>query len=463
MRIKTIVTILFFASIAISLRAQNYQVKKYVPPETRILFVFDASQSMMGLWESDRKINIARKVLIAMIDSLQKIPNVQMALRVYGHQSPVPPQDCKDTRLEVPFSVGNAPKIRQQLRYLNPKGTTPIAYSLEMAGKDFPQECVDCRNIIILITDGIEACDGDPCAVSRELQKQGIVLRPFVIGIGIDEGFQKTFDCIGYYYNASNEEKFAEILEVVISQALNSTTAQVNLLDISGYPTETNVNMTFSDHFSGRVIQNYMHTMNYRGLPDTLILDHLVTYDIRINTIPPVFIDSVKLLVGKHTVIAADSPQGTLVVKVDGGAHYRGMQYLVRQHKRSETLNYQEINLEENYLIGKYDLEIPVLPKIKLTGVEINQSTTTTITVPRPGILNLIKSAPGYGSIYVRKSPTSEEWVTNINNSLKNETLVLQPGVYRVVFRAINAKQTLQTISKVVEIKSGSSEVLQLY
>ena len=139
---------------------------KYIPPETRILFIFDASQSMAGKWEKESKISIAQKVLIHIIDSLENLENVQMALRIYGHQSPVPPQDCGDTRLEVPFAKGNAPKIRQELRYVTPKGTTPIAYSLEKGGSDFPPECDNCRNIIILITDGIEACDGDACAVS---------------------------------------------------------------------------------------------------------------------------------------------------------------------------------------------------------------------------------------------------------------------------------------------------------
>ncbi len=132
------------------------------------------------------------------------------------------------------------------------KGPLPIAHSLELGGGDFPAGCEDCRNIIILITDGVEACDGDACAVSLELQRKGIILKPFVIGIGIDENFRQTFNCIGRFYNAAQEEKFGEIMDVVISQALNATTAQVNLLDINGNPTETNVNLTFYDSSSGQ-------------------------------------------------------------------------------------------------------------------------------------------------------------------------------------------------------------------
>ena len=436
---------------------------RYKPPDTRILFIFDASQSMAVPWQKETKIAIARRVLISIVDSLEYLPNVQMALRMYGHQSPVPPQDCSDTRLEVPFAAGNASKIRQELRFVVPKGTTPIAHSLELAGNDFPPDCENCRNIIILITDGVEACDGDACVVSLELQRKGIILKPFVIGIGIDENFQQTFNCIGRYYNASGEEKFHEILDVVISQALNATTAQVNLLDQGGNPTESNVNLTFYDNFSGKVLYNYIHTLNHRGLPDTLILDHLPVYRMRVNTLPPVEVDNIKLIPGTHTIIAADTPQGTLVLRASDPLQYRGTEFIVRKAGTMNTLNMQKMYEEEKYLTGKYDIELPVLPRIYLYDVDIKQSHTTTVEILRPGLVTFLRTSVGYGSIYIRKSSKQEDWVCNLDNTVKNESLQLQPGKYRVVFRALNAKQTLYTVSKLFEVRSGSSEVIQLY
>ena len=76
------------------------------PPEqpqqtTRILFLFDASQSMTARWQSDTKFEIAKKLLSEMVDSLQRVGNLELALRVYGHQKPFPPQDCDDTKLEI--------------------------------------------------------------------------------------------------------------------------------------------------------------------------------------------------------------------------------------------------------------------------------------------------------------------------------------------------------------------------
>lgn len=434
---------------------------KQTPPLSRILFIFDASQSMNGTWEKNKKINIARDVLIAMLDSLEKLENIEIALRVYGHQKPVPPQDCSDSKLEVPFAKGNAPKIRQKLRFLDPKGTTPIANSLALSAKDFPKQD-NCRNIIILITDGIEACDGDPCKVSVELQKQGISLKPFIIGIGIDEGFKQSFDCIGQYYNANKENKFKEVLNVVISQALNSTTAQVNLLDIAGKPTETNVNMSFYDYYSGKLKYNYMHTMNHRGNPDTLVLDPLVTYKLRVHTIPSIQKDSFKLTAGKHSVIALDAPQGYLVIKSDNGAQSRNLLCIIRKAGDMNTLNYQEANRTDKYIIGKYDIEIPVLPKMLLYNVEITQSSTTTIQIPQAGLVTFLMTAPGYGSLYLRENGKELKWIYNLNTSIKNESIYIQTGSYTIVYRALNAKQTLYTISKTFEVSPRSSQVIDL-
>jgi len=420
---------------------------------TRILFIYDASQSMSGTWESDNKMNIARSILIDLVDSLQYVENVEMALRVYGHQSPVPPQDCSDTRLEVPFGPDNASRIRQKLKFITPKGTTPIAHSLSLAPGDFP-ECDNCRNIILLITDGIEACDGDPCAVSLELQKQGIILKPFIIGIGLDPGFHETFDCLGYYFNAQNEDKFREILGVVISQVLNTTTTQVNLMDQKGLPTETNVNMTFYDSFSGKIKYNFVHTINHKGNPDTLYIDHLVKYKIRVHTIPPVEKDNIDIIPGKHTIIAINAAQGYLQIKTPKGKPYDGLLITLRKSGEMQTLVNQEIGKIEKYLIGKYDVEIPVIPRLFIKNVEILQSHTTTIEVPQPGSVTFTGTSNGYGSLYMM-IPNEQKWVTNLNPALRQQTLLLQPGLYKLVFRSAASKSASFTVVKNFEVRAG--------
>ncbi|MCX6257355.1 MAG: VWA domain-containing protein [Bacteroidia bacterium] len=434
--------------------------EKIKPPVTRILLILDASESMAERWETSSKINIARKLLLKTVDSLQFIPGLEMGLRIYGHQSVVPPQDCNDTRLEVPIGLNTADKIKQKLKYVQPKGTTPIAHSLELAAKDFT-DCDNCRNIIILFTDGLEACDGDPCAVSQMLQKEGIILKPFIIGIGMDINFKKSFDCIGNYYDAANESKFKEALGVVISQVLNSTTAQINLLDINRNPTETNVNMTLYDNFSGKMKYNLVHTLNSKGNPDTLVLDPLVNYNMTVHTIPPVKVDSIRLTPGKHTIIGVDAPQGYLQLKSSSN-QFRDLPCIIRKKAESITLNVQKINSKEKYLVGKYDVEILTLPRLNVNDVDISQSYTTTVEVPSPGLVTFFMNAPGYGSVYVEED-NRLKWIYNLTTQEQQETVTLLPGKYWVSFRAKNSRETIFTISKSFKISSESSIQVRLY
>lgn len=448
-----------FLSLSFISRGQTRRAPQQ-PQLTRILFIFDCSQSMFGRWESGIKFDIARNMFMKAVDSLSTFPNVELALRMYGHQSGlVPTRDCKDTRLEIPFKKNNAAAIKARIAQASPKGTTPIAYSLEQSGKDFPSD--DARNIIILITDGIEECDGDPCAVSEALQKRGIILRPFVIGVGLDPGFRKTFECIGRYFDASTESSFRTAMGVIISQALNSTTAQVNLLDSYGKPTETNVNMTFFDMNSGAMRYNYMHTLNHKGNPDTITIDPVSAYRMVVHTIPEVTKDSIFLTPGKHNIIAVDAPQGDLIAKVAGINEYKNLQFIVRKSGQMNTLNVQTAERLEKYIVGKYDLEFLTLPRLLVKDVKITQSHTTTIQIPQPGLVNIHSPGAGYGAVFVEEK-NQLKLVYNLPENFVRETIVLLPGNYKVVYRPKNSKETIYTVERNFKIESGGSVNVKL-
>tara|TARA_B100001115_G_C15839220_1_gene420277 strand:- start:418 stop:1806 length:1389 start_codon:yes stop_codon:yes gene_type:complete len=431
-------------------------------PLTRVLFIFDASQSMYSNWEGGSRMDIAKNLLSNMLDSLRGQDKVEVALRVYGHQRPVPPQDCRDTRLEVGFS-NNIQKIQARLQTIRPKGTTPIANALEAGAYDFPK-CDDCRNIVILITDGIEECGGDPCAVSRLYQEKRMILKPFVIGIGLDdteeltnEEYKKTFECVGTYYDAKSPETFKNVLQVVISQVLNSTTAQVNLLDKWDNPTETNVPISFYDSYSGILQYNFIHTQNSKGNPDTLNIDPVLSYRVVAHTIPKSEAKGEwKLTPGEHTIIPINAAQGKLKLTVSGNT---SIKCIIRKKDELATLNIQEFNTKQKYLIGDYDIEILSLPRIKET-VEINQSKTTNIAIPEPGLVILSYPSVGYGSIFLDNSEL--EWVCDISEEKTKETIQLLPGKYRVIFRSKNANQSVYTKEQQFTVTSRKSVSVKL-
>jgi len=431
-------------------------------PTSRILFIFDASNSMAGQWDGERKIDLARDILFEMLDTLEQKDKVELGLRVYGHQSPVPPQDCSDTRLEVPFGPMNAYRIRETLNEIQPKGTTPIARSLAQAPEDFPP-CGTCRNIIVLITDGIEACDGDPCQVSLELQKKGIILRPFVIGIGSDPGFKETFDCIGEYYDTPTQEEYREALKEVITQALNTTSAQVNLLDSQLRPRETDVNLTFSDRYTGIIHYYMIHTLNRFGNPDTLELDPMVTYDIGVQTIPPIRVDSVRLAAGRHNTISVNAAQGHLYIRTRRGNAYDRNQVLVKRAGDHEIINTHEIGTVEKYLVGSYDLLIPIYPVMEIHGLEISQSNTTTVEIPAPGFVTFNMGQPGAGTLYQMNAPGEQIWVMNLRENSRVQSYNLQPGSYRVVFRRDDHKSSSYSMVKDFTVKEGRPNTIKFF
>jgi Ca-activated chloride channel family protein len=420
---------------------------------------------MYGRWQSNIKMEIAKKLMSEMLDSLQKRENLELALRVYGHQKPFPPQDCDDTNLEVYFgpSKTKAPEIKEKIRSLKPSGTTPIALSLEKAADDFPYEPErkNIRNLIILITDGIEECKGDPCAVSLALQKKGIILKPFIIGLALEAELKKSFECIGTYFDASTEEQFKNVLNIVISQALNNTTAQVNLLDQYGNPTETNVGFTLYDEFSGAIKYNYVHTFNARGLPDTISLDPVPTYNLVVHTIPKVEKKGIKLTAGKHTIIAVDAPQGQLILKVSGNSDYKQLNYIIRKKGETQTLHVQPMNKLEKYLVGKYDIEVLTIPRLYINDVDISQNKTTTIQIPQPGILQVYAPSAGYGALYW-EDDNQLKWQYNFEENMTRDMLLLQPGKYRIIWRQKISKSTYDTIEKEFKIESGSSVNIRL-
>lgn len=455
MKIRNFVIVLFlFFCFGYGLQAQISPNNNLSQTKTRILFIFDASNSMWGDWQSDKKIHIANKLLSKMIDSLEQYPNVELALRVYGHQKEFKLYDCNDTKLEVPFAPNNFQRIQQKLKSIYPKGTTPISLSLAASENDFPQDS-NARNIIILITDGIEECSGDPCAVSQALQKKGIILKPFIIGIG--SNFSVDLSCIGNYIDASSEKEFDQALTIIIEQIFNKTTCQVNLLDANGKPTETDVNMSFFDNANGKLLYNYIHTMNPRGLPDTLYINSMPSYRIKVHTLPPVEVTDIKLNSGNHTIIPIDVPQGSLLIKsVTKNNRYQTIPVIVRQVGQHEILNVQYFNETEKYLIGKYDLEVLCLPRLKIPNVEINQSYTTQIKVPDPGIAIVQKGDYGDGSLYYVNNG-NDEWIYNLRTDDTSESILLQPGTYKVVFRKKKEYQTIKTQELIFIVKSNST------
>ena len=431
----------------------NAKSQVQVNKTTRILLMLDCSGSMHGFIGGSKveKMDVAKKLLLRMVDSLSRIPDVELALHTYGDQHYG--RDCKDSRLAVFFAPGNADKIKKEVKAVEAKGITPIAYSLSMAQNEFPAG--KGNNYIVLITDGAEECQGDPCAVSVNLQAKGIFLKPFIIGIGLLDNEVQSLRCVGRVYNTKTENDLSEVLNLVVSQALNNTTAQVNLNNSKGLPKETNVNMTFYNSKTHEVVCNYYHTFNKAGLPDTFKLDPVYKYDLQVNTTPQIIKKNIELKSAQHNIINVDASQGNLQINCKSPT----VKCLVREDHGTEIIFVQDVNSIHRYLSGVYDVEALTLPKTIFKDTKISENQTNKIDIAQPGTVDMNYKKEVTGAIFVVREGGELEWVIDLAGI---SHFTLQPGKYRVVYRPVNSIQTEESITKEFIITSALKTTVEI-
>ena len=145
--------------------------------------IFDASNSMWGQIAGEAKIVIARRVLTQMINALPE--TLDVGLRVYGHRFGLnEKQACTDTELLVPIGPISKAQLIETINKIPLKGKTPLVLSVLEAIKDFENRA---NGSIILITDGIESCNGDPNSIAPAIKKSGLELKVNIVGFDIRE------------------------------------------------------------------------------------------------------------------------------------------------------------------------------------------------------------------------------------------------------------------------------------
>ncbi len=404
-------------------------------------------------WNNQTRMAAAKEVLNKSIESLRGVPNLELALRVYGHQSNVTNtfQDCQDTKLEVAFGPANIDPIKNKIKGLQAKGATPIARSLEAAAADFPDTLA--RNFIILITDGLESCDNDPCIVARKLRDKGVKVTPFVIGLGMDLSYLDKFECIGSYTDAESKAAFENVLSNILSKALLNTTVQINLNTVVGKPLETDVSMFLYEAGTPNLKYTFVHTLNRKGLPDTLVLDPSLKYDLRVATVPEVLKNNIPIVPHTHNIIQVPAGQGQLKITSVKSPEGTILPTRVLQNGASQTLNVQQLSVIQKYLVGTYQLEILTLPRT-YREVQIEQSKLTSIDIPAAG--QFVYQAPKgiVAQLFYERNPGQWEWVCDLNYNESKGNIKLQPGTFKVVYREKDQRSTTYTREKKFTITS---------
>ena len=179
---------------------------------TNILFIVDASGSMKEKVGDQTRMDAAKDVLGKTLGSMPEDAN--LGLLVYGHRKA---KDCSDIELVSEIGKANAKTLQTTISGLTALGETPIADSLLRAAAEF-EGGEGTTNKVILVTDGLEECKGDPCAAAQAIKNKGIDVAVDVVGFTLGAEEAKAVQCItettgGTYYGAADVGELTKALE----------------------------------------------------------------------------------------------------------------------------------------------------------------------------------------------------------------------------------------------------------
>ena len=184
-----------------------------------ILFIYDASGSMWGQLQGKTKKEIASEVLSSTVSKLPDNQNI--GLMAYGHRKK---GDCNDIEFMVDLNNNTKGKITNAVSNMNALGKTPLARSAALAINSLKEN--DTKATIILITDGIESCDGNICDVVTKAKADGIDFKLHIVGFGLKEDETEQLKCAadvggGNYYDAADASGLGEGLDKATTQTID--------------------------------------------------------------------------------------------------------------------------------------------------------------------------------------------------------------------------------------------------
>jgi Ca-activated chloride channel family protein len=204
------------------------------------ILVLDASGSMWGQIEGKTKVEIARAVVGNL---LKDIPaDRRLGLVAYGHRREA---DCTDIEEIVPVGADRE-AIRKAVNALAFKGKTPLTAAVRFAAEKLRYK--EQKATVILVTDGIESCNADPCALGAELEAAGIDFTTHIVGFGLANTTESAgLKCLaeatgGKYYSAKNASELSQALAKTIAAPIEAPpapkTATITLraTDLAGGP-----------------------------------------------------------------------------------------------------------------------------------------------------------------------------------------------------------------------------------
>ena len=361
--------------------------------DLNILFILDGSGSMWGRIDGVAKIVLAKDTMTSLISEIPD--DAAVGLMCYGHRRK---GDCDDIELLVPLGKNNQPSLREKIQAINPKGMTPIHLSIEKAVSHI--EAGAAEKLIVLVSDGLETCDGDPCRLVESLRKKGVRFKIHVIGFDVTEPEKEQLACIagaggGTYFSADDASQLKDAFAVVKEEIVKTIEAEYGILNVLG--TGRDLYDVYDDE--GLEKLDYARTNQPIRLAPGI-------YGIRLQGV----FQEVEVRANEETLVGS----GRIRVTGLGEALYA-----IYDTDGNRKIDFTRTNREIELLAGKYLLELNnARQPIKIeTGRE---------TLIRAGSITVVSDGSALFAVYDAEGKHKLEF-TRVN-----KTIEVLPGTYQV-------------------------------
>jgi Ca-activated chloride channel family protein len=420
----------------------------------RVLFILDGSGSMNEKWQSETKWDMAISTLSSLIDSFEKVnSDFEIGIRVLGHQYHKNQQRCDDTKLEIPFSKElTFDKVNSLLKQLSPKGYTPLAYTIGESEKDFGGD-IKTQNIVILITDGLENCNGNPCEVAARLKEKNIFINPYIIGLGIDSLESQNLECIGKYIDAKNKEVFKQVVQTILTEVAVKTTLTVHFVksDSSLYPYY--VPFSLMETRGKLDLHNLIFTSNTRRSKDTIFINPQYSYQLLVHTNPPFYVPNFAISKGRHQHYTV--PVITGEIKYNNPFKNKRNQYLLRptqwQNNQWHTGLLSNMRWVDSHMIIDYNMH----PMVRYSKINLSEGSIYELPTGARGTLTVKRENKEYLTLFNK----NWEKVITFNNDIVS-SFDLAIGDYYLLYKNKTAHSENTKYKPVKIIENQTTNIL---
>jgi hypothetical protein len=375
--------------------------------QANLAFILDGSGSMNAELPGSgtTKLVVAKEVMNELVPQVPA--EVNGALWIYGHRFPQDPKEesCKD--IEKVFAMGpvDAAAYTQKINAILALGYTPISDSIEQAARDLPAGDL---NSIILVSDGEETCEGDPCALAEALKASDAGVTIHVVGYAVEEVAREQLECIaqvsgGTYHGAQDAAGLLQALEEAMAATVAETILRVELMGADG--TEMRDDVYLYEAGTDRLVSIYS-TWKDNAVPPGI-------YDLVVTSQPPTVYQGLSIEEGSTTIVRIVL-SAIRVLTPDG-----------------EDARFDLLDAATDEWLGQKDGTVFLLPGVY--KLRANDSTGDPITLEAGELEEIVMGAikvlgpDGEDARFDLLDPDTDEWL-----SQETGIVFLFPGTYKV-------------------------------